>query len=177
MKRLSMLLIVIAIAMTAIFYASVYKLKNANRDSVIAGGDLEQNQNEVTLYYANNEYIRSGNEDMPKVIPIKRNVKAGAMSIEEAAVRELLKEPKDERISTALAQDINILGVQVNENTAFVNFANQNLNGGTLEESLVISQVVKTLMEFPQVKRVKFLIEGETAETLMGHIDISKPLE
>ena len=76
-----------------------------------------------------------------------------------------------------MQHDINILSVQVDENTAFANFANQNLNGGTLEETLFISQVVKTLMEFPQVKKVKFLIEGETAETLMGHIDISKPLE
>ena len=49
--------------------------------------------------------------------------------------------------------------------------------GGVWTESVTVASVVQTLtFNFESVRKVAFLIEGKTAETLTGHIDIQRPL-
>ncbi len=44
-----------------------------------------------------------------------------------------------------------------------------------MEEQLLISQIVETLMQsYDEVKSVSFTVDGEEAETLMGHVDITE---
>lgn len=43
-------------------------------------------------------------------------------------------------------------------------------------EALAVSAVVNTLTEFPTVKRVQILVEGQSRKTLAGHIPIDLPL-
>lgn len=50
--------------------------------------------------------------------------------------------------------------------------------GGCNSEILTIFSVVNSLiLNIPEIKRVKILIEGEEALTLAGHIDLKPPLE
>ena len=50
--------------------------------------------------------------------------------------------------------------------------------GGCNSEILTIYSVVNSLvLNVPEIKRVKMLIEGEEALTLAGHIDLRTPLE
>lgn len=50
-------------------------------------------------------------------------------------------------------------------------------NLGAIDESLLVYSIVNTVIfNFPEVKKVKFLLNGEEKETFAGHIDISKPL-
>jgi hypothetical protein len=61
---------------------------------------------------------------------------------------------------------------------AYVDLVGDGLFGSSLEESLLISQIVSSLVvSFEEIENVQFLIDGEVADTLMGHIDVSEPFE
>jgi hypothetical protein len=50
--------------------------------------------------------------------------------------------------------------------------------GGSSAEIMTIYSVVNSLvLNFPQIQRVKILIQGKERETLVGHISINEPLE
>jgi len=63
--------------------------------------------------------------------------------------------------------------------TAYVNFSRELIQehpGGAWTETLTIYSLVNTLAEdFPEIKRVKILVEGAEVPTLAGHIDTSRP--
>lgn len=129
---------------------------------------------ELTLYYANPEYIATGDESLDKVIPVKRAVNLGGRSIEEAIVSELKIEPEG---LTTLLDSIDILDVDAVEGIAYVNFSGEGLSGSSLAETLVLLQTIYSLTETENVNAVQFLISGSKNETLMGHIDIQEPLK
>ena len=66
------------------------------------------------------------------------------------------------------------------QGTAYVDFSKEistDHPGGVWTESMTVASVVQTLTSnFESVRKVAFLIEGKTAETLTGHIDIQRPL-
>ena len=67
------------------------------------------------------------------------------------------------------------------DGTAYVAFnaaLARNHRGGTAEEMMTIYSIVDTLcVNFPSIRRVQILVEGNLGTTLAGHIDISLPLE
>ncbi|MEY8304625.1 GerMN domain-containing protein [Anaerosalibacter bizertensis] len=137
----------------------------------------EVNEKEVTLYFVNKKYIETGDESLEKLIPEKRVVKYDEMPIEEAIVRELMKGTEDDSISTVIPSSVELIDVKVSDKTAFVNFKQEGLHGGSLEERFTLDQIIKSLIELESVDKVQFLIDGQKAETLMGHLDISEPLD
>lgn len=132
---------------------------------------------EVVLYFVNNKYIDTGDENLEKLIPEKRIIEYGDISLEEAIVKELMKGPENDNLSTLIPTNVKLLGVEVSDNTAFVNFAQEGLHGGSMQEIFTIDQIVGSLLELDNVKKVQFLIDGEKAESLMGHLDTSEPFE
>jgi hypothetical protein len=50
--------------------------------------------------------------------------------------------------------------------------------GGSRAETATIQCLLGTLKaNFPEVQRVRILVEGETVSTIAGHVDISRPLD
>jgi len=137
----------------------------------------ENNKEEVVLYFANNEYIETGSEDLDKVLPENRIIEYNNTSLEEEIVRELMKGPELEELSTSIPETVKLLGVKVENKIAFVDFAAEGLNGGSLQEDLTIMQIVNTLLELDSVEKVQFLIDGKESESLMGHMDIMEPYD
>ena len=41
---------------------------------------------------------------------------------------------------------------------------------------MLVGSIVNTLTEFPEVQKVRILIDGAPVETLSGHMDLSEPL-
>jgi len=77
---------------------------------------------------------------------------------------------------TLIKDKIVFNGVSVDGGVATVDLAGATLNGGSLEESFVISQIVESLTaSFEEIDSVQFLVDGEKAESLMGHFDVSTP--
>lgn len=131
----------------------------------------------VILYFVNNEYINTGDENLEKLIPEKRTVECGDISLEETIVKELMKGPENNNLSTLIPTNVKLLGVEVSDNTAFVNFSQKNLYGSSMEETFTINQIVGSLLELDNIEKVQFLIDGKKAESLMGHFDIAEPFE
>lgn len=137
----------------------------------------EEKVKEVVLYFANKEYIETGNESLEKFIGEKRTVEYENMSLEEAIIEELKKGPKKSESETVIPETITILGVKVSNGIAFVNFDKKGLSGGSMEEDFILGQIMDTLFELDHINKVQFLINGEKAESLMGHFDISEPFD
>jgi len=73
-----------------------------------------------------------------------------------------------------------LLGVSVKNNIAYVNFSQElkkNHPGGSMGEMLTVYSIVDTLTEFPEVHKVQILIDSAVVETLVGHMDLTVPLE
>lgn len=134
-------------------------------------------EEEIILYFSNKEYIETGNENLDKVLPEKRTIEYGDISLEEAVVRELMKGPESDKLSTSIPSTVKLLGVEVSNGMAFVNFSQEGLFGGSLQEDLTISQIVNSLLELDSVDKVQFLVDGEKTESLMGHFDTTEPFD
>lgn len=180
MKRMSKYLLVLLVFVLMTACSNKTLINNPTGENkpndVVVNPNPDQAQVEVTLYFANKEYIQTGNEKLEKVLPEKRTITIGKMSKEEAVLKELFKGPTDSKLSNAIPSGVTLNNVQVVEKIAYVDFSRQNLNGGSLEESLIIKQIVKTLTWLDSVDKVQFLVNGKNAESLMGHIDITNPI-
>jgi hypothetical protein len=95
-------------------------------------------------------------------------------------------------LSRPLPPSTNVRGVfLVSDGTAYVDFANEVLNGpqaaspgsappsgltpGIATETLAVYSVVNSITaNVPSVKRVKFLIQGQEVDTLDGHADLTE---
>lgn len=143
---------------------------------VIVEPSPKTDEKEVVLYFVNKKYVETGDEKLEKLLSEKRMVKYGDTSLEEAVVRELMKGPESQEMSTEIPSSAKLINVEVADGTAFVNFAQEGLYGGSLQEIFTIMQITKTLDELG-IDKVQFLIDGNKAETLMGHIGIMEPFE
>lgn len=135
----------------------------------------EKKEEQVVLYFANKEYIETGNESLEKLIGEKRIVEYNSDNLEESIIKELKKGPKSDKLETVIPDTIKILDIKVSNNTAFVNFDKKGLSGGSMEEDFILGQIMDSLFELDHIDKVQFLINGEKAESLMGHFDISNP--
>jgi len=97
-----------------------------------------------------------------------------------AAVKTLLEDPAEDNLTKIFPNNAAIRSVKVADGLAIVDFDGSLLKsfvGGSTGEEFLIGSVVDTLTNFPEVKRVKFLVDGKEIETLSGHMDLSTPLE
>ena len=97
-----------------------------------------------------------------------------------AAVETLLNEPGEDNLTKIFPNNAAIRSVKVADGLAVVDLDGsflKNFVGGSTGEEFLIGSVVDTLTNFPEVKQVKFLVDGQEVETLSGHMDLSAPLE
>lgn len=190
MKKFIVFLLIFVMVIS--FGACTPKKPANDKDNIVGGNPAEQpgnkdnevveptpvaNSKEVTLYFANKKYIETGDESLEKLIPEKRVIEYGNSSLEEAVVRELMNGPKSDQLSSGIPTTAKLLGVEVADGTAFVNFVQEGMFGGSMQEIFTINQIVKSLIELDSIDRVQFLLDGKKAESLMGHFEISEPFE
>lgn len=149
---------------------------NVEEGDVVVDPEPEGEVVQVTLYFANEEYIITGNETLKKVLPVEKEVTVGEKSLEAVILAEIQKKPEGEKLSTTL-ENIKILSVDTAENIAYVNLAGDRLSGGSLQEDLVLHQIIYSLTELGDIDAVQLLVDGSKRETLMGHIFIEEPLK
>lgn len=131
---------------------------------------------EVSLYYVNMKNVVQGLENTEKIMPpYKTTINALEEDALYATIQELRNLP-EEGYDTALSDDIKLNEVYLDGKTAVVDMDSIGLNGGSLIETCLISQIVRTLIDsFEEVEAVQFLVDGEKVESLMGHVDASEP--
>ncbi len=133
---------------------------------------------DVKLYYVNDEYVATGNEALSQMQePYEVSLQAKPEEVYAEALSKLKESPLD-GYDTMLSQDVVIRSVKTKDGMAVVDFSSENLSGGSMEEGLLVSQVVLTLLDsFDTIQEVKFTLDGEDTDSLMGHVDVTKPFK
>ena len=146
--------------------------KEEKKSSGLEGSITEK---EATLYFVNDKYIETGNDDLDKFIPLKATIEVKDGAIGEAIIHALIAGPNGkEGVSTGIPENLKLLGLNLKDDVMYVDLSSEGLNGGSLEEELLLGQVVNSLLELNNVKGVKFLVDGEETDSLMGHFDGSE---
>jgi spore germination protein GerM len=102
---------------------------------------------------------------------------AGALAL---VVRELFKGSANAGVPRLFPADTVVRGAfLLPEGTAFVDLGGRTLTQGwgtgSHEELMAVYSLVQTVAaNFPEVKRVRMLVNGQPAETLGGHISLAK---
>ena len=121
--------------------------------------------------------VQKNGEDI--LIPEKVRYAAGKKSREEAALDALIHtDPVSKQLTNLFPPGSDVRSVKVSGDTATVDF-NQNFASrgqGSYTERMMVNAVVCTLTEFPEIKKVKFLVEGKEIDTISGHMDLLDPL-
>lgn len=130
----------------------------------------------ATLYLVNDAYVSTGDESLEKVVPVEREiVKNPDRSEDELVIEQLGFVPSEDGVTTALA-DLIVLSVERQGDVLFIDLAPEGLNGGSLTETLVLNQLVRTGAALEGIDAVQITVGGDLRETLMGHIMIEEPL-
>ena len=70
-------------------------------------------------------------------------------------------------------------GVAVEDDVAIVDLERRVVNlflQGAFNEQIVVDALVHTLLEFPEISQVQFLIDGRVLGPVSANIDLSRPL-
>src|SRR5260370_39368566 len=129
----------------------------------------------VTLYYESPDLLLAPER---RDLPLPENP-AGALDL---VMRELVKGSANTAVPRLLPADTLVRGAYLlPDGTAFVDLGGPTLTQGwatgSHQELMAIYSVVQTVTaNFPEAKRVRVLVNGEPAETLAGHISLSRAL-
>jgi spore germination protein GerM len=177
MKKRSILLVLLC-AVLAFSFFGLTGCGGKSSDTGDTNGTTEpaEQNYRVTLFFANEDYIATGDESLEKFMVYETEMTAKPADAYKKALELLKTPPEEEGYGTVLKDQITFNDVYMKDDTAYVDISSSGLNGGSLEETFLISQIVDTLMNsFKEIKQVQFLVDGKTAETLMGHIGTVDP--
>lgn len=88
--------------------------------------------------------------------------------------------PKIDKVQNIFPENTKVINVKVKDGLAEANFSKELLLrhiGGSSYELLLVGSIVNTLTEFPEIKQVQILVDGERIETINGHMDLVDPLK
>jgi germination protein M len=125
-----------------------------------------------------NVEIYFGNDQADKLVAETRQIEAGSNRL-KSAIEELIKGPESSDLVETIPEGTKLLNVDVVNSIAYVNFSGDLSTkhwGGSAMENLTIQSIVYTLTQFDDIKKVKILLDGSSAETIAGHLDITQPL-
>lgn len=97
----------------------------------------------------------------------------------ESVLDELTNGPIGD-LAPTLPPGASVQDVQIEGDTAVIDFDHEFVDGlpeGSSAEMTAVYSVVDTIaVNFPEIKRVRFLIDGEPLKDLKGHLDLREPL-
>lgn len=155
--KLIIILIVLIFAVYAVYY-------------FISQTDLLVKEKTINLYFSTEDAMYLESEE--------RTIKGKNLYIE--ALNSVIDGPSESELSKTIPTGVEILDVSKNNDILQVNFSEElvkNHWGGSTGERITVYSIVYTLTQFEGIDRVKFLIEGKEVDTLVGHMDLSVPVE
>jgi len=115
-------------------------------------------------------------DNLPVLRAVETVVPAGEDPV-EFALRCLIEQGDKADLANPIPEGSRLLGLKIEGNLATVDLSREfrdNFAGGSEAEGLTIGAILRTLGQFPTVKRVQLLVEGRPLETL-GHLELSGP--
>ena len=137
---------------------------------LIPPSDLEEEQ--VVLYFAD--------ENAQYLIPEYRIIREGAEGPAKQAIIELIKGPANSELYPTMPSTTRVNNLYVSDGIAYIDLSSEIINrhpGGSAGELLTVYSIVMTLTSFQDINKVQILVDGNSEETLVGHVDTSMPLE
>ena len=135
------------------------------------------NRQRVVLAVVNPQFLLKGKADQI-LLTVDTEVKGSGRAELYLNTLNALQESRlkgKDGVATAFRDDYTVINVNEKKGDVIVDFSSRNLTGSAVEEQLLISQIVETLMQsYDKVKSVSFTVDGEEAEPLMGHVDITE---
>jgi hypothetical protein len=127
----------------------------------------------VTLFFPdqNGQFLRTEERDIPKP--------AGGTAFLQALFEELRQGPRREGLMGALPDKMHLRNAfLLPEGQVVLDLAvDSGLAFGSDEELAIVASLVDTaLSNVAETSRVRILVNGEPAETLGGHVDLTRPL-
>jgi len=159
-KKIFKLIITVVIAVLIIGAAYIF----------LSDTNLFVKEKKVNLYF--------GTDDAMNLKLEKRDIRGRNLYLE--AVMELIKGPTDPNLTKTIPDGTEVLNISKDGDIIVVDFNDKivkNHWGGSTGERITVYSIVNTLGQFEKINKVKFLIEGEEVNTLVGHMDLSTPLE
>lgn len=147
--------------------------KNAEDKDKKDKKDGEEQSYKVTLTYPSSDYIVNGDEENKKVTK-QVAIDASKDNIVKKVLEQLAQSPKAEGAESVGLDKFDYSKSKLDGTTAVVDLAGD-LSGGSLEEDVLARSIVNSLLSVDGIKAVEFTVNGEKAESLMGHVDISEP--
>ncbi len=116
-----------------------------------------------------------------KLVPVKREIEVNPYKDKyTAAVEMQMRAPKEKNLTDVFPQGVKLLSVKVEGETAIVDFEgrlSKGFVGGSTGEEMLVGSVVNTLTNYPEIKEVRFMLDGKPIETIAGHMDLSRPVK
>ena len=95
-------------------------------------------------------------------------------------VEALRSGPQQQELLPVLPTETGILDIQLENDLVRINFSHQLVDfhpGGSLSELLTVYSLVNSLSEnFPYLRQLQILIDGQVQQTLKGHVRIDQPV-
>lgn len=115
-------------------------------------------------------YHKKGSGAYSYFVPVTKVV-SGFENSAEAAISALLEGPVDgSSLINAFPEGTQLLGVQVSDGMAYVNFSEQILakQGDKAAENTMKKAITLTLKEFPEISKTKIFVNGKIVESTDG---------
>lgn len=153
--------------------AAVTAENNAKPGSPEASSSAKKENSSLTVkvYYPDDQGM--------KLIAVKRTIRTDKNDKYTAAMESLMEGTKEKGQTAIIPKQARLKSVKVKGDTAYVDFTKalvKNFVGGSTGEEMLVGSVVDTLTEFPEIKKVQILVEGNKVESLSGHLDLTTPL-
>ena len=169
------ILILLFIILAVVLYVNFFKpveVKKETMEIIPTTGEIIK----AELYFSSQDgmFLATENREIPKAKVINNQIKI--------VLLELINGPKDTSLVPTIPVGTKIHDVYIDQyNVLYVDFSKEikeNHIGGSTAEILTVYSIVNTLTtNFPEIKQVQILIDGNTIDSLAGHIDISEPVK
>lgn len=140
---------------------------NMSADTFIynAGNEINTYEKvELKLYFAS--------EDGKKLIPVYRSVVYNSnISMEKLAVEQVINGPNTDIAFPTVAKETKVRSINSKDGVCYIDFDSAFLSHiGTASAEVVIYSIVNTVTELPNINKVVFSVDGESAFTFMDYL-------
>lgn len=128
----------------------------------------------IRLYFSSPE--RKGL--IPRLIYMEE--KENVLDEAKFVLNRLIEGPKEEGLVPTIPPGVRIRELYIAKGVAYPDFSREFIEnhwGGTTGEIHTVYSVVNALtLNFDEIEKVQFLVEGKGIQTLCGHLDLSRPI-
>lgn len=143
----------------------------------VQGSPLELENYEIEVVSLNLYFYCPGEEGLAR--EDRETPLAPGKDLPRAVVEELLRGPRDPRLSPVISSHTRLLDAWIQEEIVYLDFSRElvkNFYGGPRAEGLLVYSIVNSLTENTGFQAVQFLVEGKKVPGLAGGQRLDLPV-